>query len=46
MKKIGVYNLSVKEIHLPLNSNQQTINAAWPNLKMPVLMFIPLVLFI
>jgi inosose dehydratase len=28
MKKIGVYNLSVKEIHLPLNSNQQAIDAA------------------
>lgn len=28
MKRIGLHNLSVKEIHLPLNSSQETINAA------------------
>ncbi len=33
MKKIGVYNLSVKEIHLPLNSSQETINAAMAKFK-------------
>ncbi len=33
MKKIGVSNLSVKEIHLPLNSSQETINAAMAKFK-------------
>ncbi|MES2328635.1 MAG: sugar phosphate isomerase/epimerase [Bacteroidota bacterium] len=33
MKKIGVYNLSVKEIHLPLNSSQEAINAAMAKFK-------------
>jgi inosose dehydratase len=33
MKRIGVYNLSVKEIHLPLNSSQETINAAMAKFK-------------
>ncbi len=28
MKRLGVHHLSVKEIHLPLNSSQETINAA------------------
>lgn len=28
MKRIGLHNLSVKEIHLPLNSSQETIDAA------------------
>jgi inosose dehydratase len=33
MKRLGVYNLSVKEIHLPLNSSQETINAAMAKFK-------------
>ena len=33
MKKIGLHNLSVKEIHLPLNSSQETINAAMAKFK-------------
>lgn len=33
MKKIGLHNLSVKEIHLPLNSSQETINAAMGKFK-------------
>lgn len=28
MKRLGVHHLSVKEIHLPLNSSQETINSA------------------
>ena len=33
MKRIGVYNLSLKEIHVPLNSSQETINAALAKFK-------------
>lgn len=33
MKRIGVYNLSLKEIHVPLNSSQETINAALAKCK-------------
>ena len=33
MKRIGVFNLSVKEIHLPLNSSQETINTAMAKFK-------------
>lgn len=33
MKRLGVYNLSIKEIHLPLNSSQETINTALAKLK-------------
>lgn len=33
MKRIGVTNLSVKEIHLPLNSSQETINAAFEKIR-------------
>ena len=33
MKRLGVHNLSVKEIHLPLNSSQETINSALAKFK-------------
>lgn len=33
MKKVGVENISVKEIHLPLNSSQETINTALAKFK-------------
>ena len=33
MKRVGVLNLSLKEIHVPLNSSQETINAAMAKLK-------------
>lgn len=33
MKRLGVHNLSVKEIHLPLNSSQETINSAMAKFK-------------
>lgn len=33
MKKINVMNLSVKEIHLPLNSSQETIDAAMAKIR-------------
>lgn len=33
MKRLGVYNLSVKEIHLPLNSTQEQVNAAMAKFK-------------
>ncbi len=33
MKRIGVYNLSLKEIHVPLNSSQETIDAAMAKFK-------------
>ena len=33
MKRIGVSNLSLKEIHLPLNSSQETINIAMGKFK-------------
>ena len=33
MKRVGVFNLSVKEIHLPLNSSQETINIAMAKFK-------------
>ncbi len=33
MKRMGVYNLSLKEIHVPLNSSQETIDAAMAKFK-------------
>ncbi|MEN9686798.1 MAG: hypothetical protein RLZZ28_2584, partial [Bacteroidota bacterium] len=33
MKRVGITNLSVKEIHLPLNSSQEQINAAMAKFK-------------
>ncbi len=33
MKRLGVHYLSVKEIHLPLNSSQETIDAAMAKFK-------------
>lgn len=33
MKRVGVQNLSVKEVHLPLNSTQEVINAALAKYK-------------
>ncbi len=33
MKRLGISNLSVKEIHLPLNSSQETINTAMAKFK-------------
>ncbi len=33
MKRVGILNLSLKEIHVPLNSSQETINAALAKFK-------------
>lgn len=33
MKRLGVHNLSMKEFHLPLNSSQETVDAAMAKLK-------------
>ena len=43
MKRVGVLNLSLKEFHLPLNSNAETIQTTLKKFTMLASIFIPLV---